>query len=115
MASIQRFYIIAGTQLPSIKIAITRESTSAAYNLAGYTDPTFSMCRDKDSDSVVNGAVAVIEDAAGGIMRYDWAAVDTVTPGKYLGQFHAIDSEDRPAAFPNGSYLEIHVLRSLKT
>jgi hypothetical protein len=73
------------------------------------------MQRDKTSESVLDGATAVFEDRTGGIMRYDWALADTTIPGKYKGQFHAKDSSGRPVAFPNNSYIEIHVLRSLKT
>ena len=63
-------------------------------------------------DGVINSA-AVITDAAGGSVRYDWAAADTATAGSYRAEFQVTFSDGSIETFPNSGYFYVNIAEEL--
>lgn len=62
---------------------------------------------------VVVNAAAVIEDAASGWVRYDWAAVDTTTAGAYRGEFQVTMADGDIVTGPTDTYIKIRITPEL--
>lgn len=54
-------------------------------------------------------AAAVIEDAANGVVRYDWQAGDTDTPGLYEAEFEVTYADGAVETFPNSDWIIIRI------
>lgn len=109
-ASIQRHYITQGDLSPLIEFQITRTSTNTPYDLTGVTVVTFSMTLRGQKTPKVNATALITGAPSAGIIQYQWLSLDTDTPGMYDGQIHAIDALGHSVSFPNGSYVEVHIL-----
>lgn len=81
-------------------------------NLSTATRVDFIMRLSSGGAPKVNAA-AVIVDAAGGVVRYDWKVGDTDTPGKYQGEWEVHWPDDRTQTFPTKTYHSIDVLADL--
>lgn len=102
-------------RLPSI------EATLSA-NLTGAASVKFIM-RKASADWVpdftggagtkVNAAATIVTPTTG-VVRYDWAAVDTDTAGYYVGQWQVIwTAGSKPQTFPTRTYHTILVRADL--
>lgn len=60
----------------------------------------------------VNGT-ATLEDAAGGVVSYTWAAADLDTPGTYDAEWEVTYAGGAKQTFPSDRYLRIVVLDDL--
>ena len=109
-ASIQRHFITQGDLSPLIEFHITRTSTDGPYDLTGVTAVTFSMTLQGHKTAKVSANAAIQGSPTLGVIRYQWSGTDTDTPGTYEGQVHATDATGRAISFPNGAYVEVHVL-----
>lgn len=58
-------------------------------------------------------SLATVEDAAAGIVRYDWAAGDTDAPGSYRAELEVTYANGKTRTFPNEGYLAIRVVGDL--
>lgn len=56
-------------------------------------------------------APCVVVDAAAGIVRYDWAAADTNTPGVYEAEWEVVGADGKPQTFPTAGYDKVTVYR----
>jgi len=65
-----------------------------------------------DSAVLKVNAAAVVDDAPGAAVAYNWAVGDTDTEGDYLGEFEVTDSAS-PMTFPNSRNLVISVFADL--
>lgn len=99
------FHIIQGARLPSIEVqAFDRDGP---LDLSAATSPVFYLSS-PDDGQVVNGSTAVIVDGPAGILRYDWGASDTATPGSYRAQF-AVTINSLSMRVPSNGHITIVV------
>lgn len=96
------FAIRAGDRFPSIQATLSQEQT--AVDLTGAT--VALRWRPREGVTVVEKAASVV-DAAAGVVKYDWAAGDTDTPGEYLAVFRVTFPNGKRATFPNRAYLTL--------
>jgi hypothetical protein len=99
------FSIKSFDRLPSIKATLNANLTTA-------TGVTFIM-RPKAGGLVKVNSAAVIETAASGVVRYDWATGDTDTPGEYQAEWEVIWPGPKTQTFPTETYHTIAVLADL--
>lgn len=71
----------------------------------------FSM-RSQDNPTLVVSGVATIVDALTGKVAYQWGAANTNTAGSYIGEFSVTYANGGYESFPNGDYIQIHVVKS---
>lgn len=57
----------------------------------------------------INRAVAVIEDALAGVVRYDWQVGDTALAGRYEGEFEVTYADGTIETFPNSGFIDIRI------
>ena len=100
------FTIKANDRLPSIKATLSADLTTAL-------GVDFIMRAKTGSVTPKVNAAAVIEDAANGVVRYDWLAVDTNTPGEYQAEWEVHWPGPKTQTFPTTSYHTIAVLADL--
>ena len=107
--SIKRHYITQGDREPLLKLVVTQESTNALYDFTGHTSLTFSMVKLNKSDPrAITGVVSVVSL---GTLHFSWGVNDTNDPGTFLAQFHGLTPSGRAVSWPNGSYIEVYVLK----
>ena len=99
------FAIKAFDRLPSIQATLSADLTTA-------TSVDFIM-RPKAGGTAKINAAAVVVDAAEGVVRYDWAALDTDTPGEYQAEWEVTWSGGKQQTFPTTTYHTIDVLADL--
>lgn len=105
------FSIKAHDRLPSISARLTTNGVKV--NLSTATSVKFIM-RLKGSTTVKVNATGTIADPVNGVVRYDWLAVDTDTPGSYEAEWQVIWSDgDKPQTFPTLTYHTVDVLADL--
>jgi hypothetical protein len=104
------FTIKAHDRLPSIQAALA--TAGAAVDLSTATSVSFIMAPLAGGTPTVN-APAVIVNAAGGVVRYDWALADTSTPGSYQAEWEVTWSTGKQQSFPTLTYHTVNVLADL--
>lgn len=105
------FVIKAHDRLPSIQATLSTGENTVDLSPVGVA-VNFILTSAVGVAPKVNAA-AVLVDAASGIVRYDWAATDTNTPGSYLGEWQVTWPDGRKQTFPTESYHVISVLADL--
>jgi len=88
------------------------QSDEASFNFTGYTQPRFIM-RALDAATPKVSAAAAIDDAQGGVLRYDWVPADTDTAGRYQAEFELIDPAGKKRTFPVDEYAYVEVIEDL--
>lgn len=106
------FKIKSHDTLPALRVQLQNERDQSLVDLTNATAAKFLMTRTVGGAIVVSAA-AVIENAVQGIVRYDWIAADTATPGSFLGEFEITWTGGKKQTFPTGSYITIDVLADL--
>jgi hypothetical protein len=104
------FRIKRGDLKPRLE-AILQDALGNAVPIPEGATVEFHM-RLPDSTVLKVNAEAVVDDAPGGQVAYNWIAGDTDTEGDYLGEFEVIDSAS-PMTFPNSRNLVISVFADL--
>lgn len=102
------FTIKKGDRLPALA-AICKDSAGVVVDLTAATSVKFLM-KNAQGGAVKVNTVAVIASAAGGQVRYDWAAIDTDTAGTFQGEFEVIFPTALPLSFPNNEFITINVV-----
>lgn len=104
----------AHDRLPSIQAALTTGPTTAPVpvNLTTATSVDFIMRVTAGGSTKVN-APAVIADATGGVVRYDWLAADTDTPGQYQAEWEVTWADGKQQTFPTLTYHSVEILADL--
>jgi hypothetical protein len=62
---------------------------------------------------VIARAPVTVVDAAGGVVRYDWASEDTDSRGEHRAEIEVTYSDGRVETFPAGGYLTIQIIEDL--
>lgn len=99
------FTIKANDRLPSIQATLSADLTTA-------TGVKFIMKAATGNTVKVNAAATIVTPASG-IVRYDWLAVDTATPGSYLGEWEVTFTGGKKQTFPTLTFHTIDVLADL--
>lgn len=102
------FSIKAHDVLPTIVAALTVDGVPV--NLAG---ATVRFIMKPTGGTVKVNAPATLVNAAGGIVRYDWAPGDTDTPGSYQAEWEITWPGPKKQTVPTTSYHTIDVLADL--
>jgi len=108
-APVADFTMKAHDRRPSIQAALTVAGEPVDLTLA--TGVKFIMTRAVDGVVVVSRA-AVIVSAAGGVVRYDWQAIDTAVPGDYEAEWEVMYATGKQT-FPTLTYHTIEILPDL--
>jgi len=101
--------ITEGDRRPSIRAQLY--SSSGPLDLTAATGVKFQMGRNGVTKV---DAAAVIENAASGVVRYDWAANDTSIPGDFLAQFEVTWGTGITSKVPNNGWLRVVVQEAAK-
>lgn len=109
--SAPRFALKAGDTLPAIRVQIV--SALGAADLTGCTVtfrfwPVGCCC----PTGVVVESVATVENAAKGIVVYEWAAGETDVAGTYGCEWRVETADGKRYTAPNDSYDELLILPS---
>jgi len=91
--------------LPALEIQLLDQGLPVS--LTGAT-ATFSM-EDESSVLKVTAAAATISDAANGKVKYEWAAIDVDTTGRFFGQFE-ITVGSRAYLIPNNESQRLRII-----
>jgi len=96
------FQMGKGDQLPSLIIQATTRVDGQTVPLPGLAGGSVVFTMKAEGGSVkINRAGATIVDAANAILRYDWQAIDTDTPGEYDTEFE-LTIAGKKLTVPNG-------------
>lgn len=115
------FEIKAHDRLPSIRAQLLNAEDESPIDLTNAQSVSFIMTTAVGAVPKIN-ALAVIETdntavppitPKDGIVRYDWAAVDTALPGEFLGEWEVTWVGGKQQSFPTGSYHSISILADL--
>jgi hypothetical protein len=103
------FEIKAHDRLPALRVQLQNESDESPVDLTNATSAEFIMSTAAGQVPKIN-AVTVMEDPrTQGIVRYDWAAVDTATPGSFIGEIEVTWTGGKKQTFPTSSYFTIAI------
>lgn len=103
------FSLKSHDRLPSIQATLS--SGGSPLDLTGAA-VSFIMAPVKGGVPKVNAAATVVT-AGSGVVRYDWAAGDTDTPGSYQAEWQITWSDGRKQTVPTLTYHSINVLADL--
>lgn len=108
------YTIKAHDRLPSI--AATLSASGAPLNLTGATVKFIMRAKPAGNGATPSAkvnAAAVVVDAANGLVRYDWLAVDTDTPGSFQAEWQITWSDGKKQTVPTLTYHTVDVLADL--
>lgn len=98
------FALAVNDTSPTLRVTAT-DNAGGIIDLTG-ASATFEMEDFYSGVPKVTPTAAVIEDAANGVLRYDWDAADVDLAGLFSARFVVTYSDGRPETFPNrGSIL----------
>jgi hypothetical protein len=104
------FTIKQNDRLP--ELVATCLASGVAADLTTAVSVAFHM-RSEGGGAAKVDAAAVVVNAAGGIVKYSWAAVDTDTSGSYEAEFEVTWSGSRTETFPNNGNITVEIVDDL--
>lgn len=107
------FSIKAHDRLPSIRAQLLNAEDETPIDLTNATSCRFIMTTAVGAIPKIAAAAVMELPLTGGIVRYDWAAVDTTLPGTFLGEWEVTWTGGKKQSFPTGSYHSIEILADL--
>ena len=103
------FYIKRNDRYPSIQQTLLISDT-AVRDLTGCT-VKFIMWLKSTGAVKINASASVVAPTTGGVVRYDWAASDTDTAGRYDAEWEVTETTSgKIETFPNNCALPIYIL-----
>lgn len=104
---------------PTLQVALLT-AARARTNLTTAHAVEFTMVTSDRGTTKIDGAAAVVTDAAEGEVQYAWADGDTDAPGEYLGWFTVFWDEDDLSdkeSFPGleEEYIPVYITRGNPT
>lgn len=103
------FTIKAHDRRPSIQATLS--SGGSAVDLSSALSAKFIMAN--GSGTVVVNTAATIASPSQGVVRYDWGATDTATPGNYTAEWEVTWATGIKQTYPTASYHTIAILADL--
>lgn len=98
------FQLKAHDLLPSIQATLSADLTTAT---------SVSFILKPVAGTTATKTPAVIVTPAAGVVRYDWVAGDTATPGDYLAEWEVLWPGGKKQTFPTLTYHSITILADL--
>lgn len=105
------FTMKANDTLPRLRSTLTYSDASVV-DLTG-SSVQFIMRTVDPGAPKVKAAAAIVTASAPAVVEYTWAAVDTDSPGSYLGEFEVTFPDSRVRTFPTEGYFTIDILSDL--
>ncbi len=103
--------IKANDRKPSIQTTLSY-SDGTVPNFTGAI-VSFIMRRKTGTAAPKVNAPAVIVNATTGVIRYDWTAADTDSPGEYLAEWEVTFADGLPQTFPTDAYDDVLIYADL--
>lgn len=101
-----------GDRLPAFAVTLV-QADGSAIDLTNASTVRLYM-RNLDTGTLkVNGVACVVENAAAGLVRYDWSAADTDTTGAYAAEFEITFVDSRKMTVPTRGALAVNVLENV--
>lgn len=101
------FYIKENDTVPSIRATLLNGSGDVI-DLINAT-VNFHM-RAIGGSSVIVDSAAIVVNAAGGLVQYDWDAADTADIGSYQAEFEVTYSDGTIETFPSAGYIRVEII-----
>lgn len=98
----------------SLRCLFRRKSNDEPYPFGGYNSIKFLMRNEATGQLVTLAGTAVVESPSdGGILRYDWAAADVASIGRFTGEFE-VEWADGKQSFPSeNEFIKIIIVEDL--
>lgn len=107
------FYVRQNDLREAIQATLKGADGVAVDLSSGVSSVRYNM-RSKVTGAAKVDAAATIVTAASGIVKYQWVAGDTDTPGLYNAEFEVLFSSGAsPLSFPNRGYLLVEITPEL--
>lgn len=103
------FEIKAHDRLPAIRAQLVDEDTLLPVDLTNATGVEFIMTTAVGAVPKINATAVMETPLTQGIVRYDWVAIDTTTPGEFLGEWEVTWTGGKKQTFPTSSYHSISI------
>jgi hypothetical protein len=101
-------------RLPPIQAVLKSGNPPAAVDLTTAASVKFIMATSTVGGTIKVNAAATIVDAVTGVVRYDWAALDTATVGTFVAEWQVTwSSGTKQQTFPTTSYHSIEIVSDL--
>lgn len=97
----------AGDTAPVVRATLL-DALGAAVDLTGAT-VRFVMATSTTPRTVKVDAAATVVNAAGGVVEYAWAALDTNTVGAYVAEFEVTYANTKVQTFPTTGYVDVTI------
>lgn len=107
------FSIKRNDRLPAIRAQLMIAETEQPVDLTNALSVKFIMTTAVGAVPKISAAAVIEAPLTAGIVRYDWAAVDTAIPGEFLAEWEVTWTGGKKQTFPTGSYHTIAILADL--
>ena len=91
--------------------ATLRGPAGSGENLAGAQSVTFKMANSVQEVKV--SQPVTIDDAANGIVSYEWQVGDTDTSGTFFAEFEVVKSDGKRETFPNTDPINVIIKKDV--
>jgi len=114
---VETFTLKRNDTAPSLEATLSDDNgaidlTGASVMFVMKTAPT-RACNTPSVSAFSLKKAGVVADDAGGVVRYDWEAVDTLTEGNYRGEFEVTFVDGKVWTFPSSGYIPISIQEDL--